>query len=136
MAKTAPQTFTSHTTRTRGGVGFYSDDRDNNRLEEMGCAIPDETAPLPGELRKYSKKLGKGQSWDFFAVRGTCAHCRGGEPTEAEPYAEGLPLNIIGLCPDCARLQAKDTFTQEQYKEMVLEMQDEMAVMRLMLQTY
>ena len=45
--------FTSHATRTRGGVGFYADDRDNNRLEEMGCVAPTHgEVLLPGELRR------------------------------------------------------------------------------------
>ena len=85
-------TFTSHITRTRGGVGQISDDRTANRLEEMGCTVGETT--LPGELRSYSKRLGQGQHWDFFVVMDTCAHC-------GEEHA----LNIVSLCGTCARQQ-------------------------------
>ena len=89
-------TFTSHIARTRGGIGQISDDRTANRLEEMGCTVGETT--LPGELRPYSKRLGKGQSWDFFVVMDTCAHC-------GEEHA----LNIVSLCGTCAREQLLGT---------------------------
>lgn len=99
MARSTLPTFTSHTTRTRGGVGFYADHRDNNRLEEMGCAIPDTEAPLPGELRRWSARAGKGQVWDLgrLAVRELCRHC-----------GEEHLTNIVGLCPECARNVANE----------------------------
>jgi len=89
MRTTLP-TFTSSIQRTRGGVGQYSDDRTSNRLEEMGCTVGETT--IPGELRAYSKKLGKGQSFDFFAVVDVCAKC-----------GEEHSLNIVSLCGGCAR---------------------------------
>lgn len=93
MARSTLPTFVSHNTRTRGGVGFYADPRDNNRLEEMGCAIPDTDTPLPGELRRFSKRFGRGQVWDLgrLAVRELCREC-----------GEEALTNIVGLCPACA----------------------------------
>lgn len=81
--------FTSHLSRTRGGIGFNSDPRVLNRLEEMGCTVGETT--LPGELRPWSKRLGKGQSWDFFSVVEPCACC-----------GEMKPVNIVMLCGQCA----------------------------------
>lgn len=103
MARNTLPTFVSHTTRTRGGVGFYADPRDNNRLEEMGCAVPDTEAQLPGELRRYSKRLGRGQVWDLgrLAVRELCREC-----------GEEHITNIVGLCPECARKVAKEGLVQ------------------------
>ena len=83
-------TFTSSLSRTRGGIGFSSDDRTSSRLEEMGCTVGETT--LPGELRPYSKRLGKGQTWDFFRVEDVCACC-----------GQEKPVNIVMLCGDCAR---------------------------------
>lgn len=88
--------FTSHATRTRGGVGFYADDRDNNRLEEMGCVAPTHgEVLLPGELRRWSVREGKGQRWDLgrLAVKEICRCC--GE--------EEQMTNIIGICATCQR---------------------------------
>lgn len=100
MRSTLP-TFTSAVARKRGGIGHVSDDRTANRLEEMGCSIGE--VQLPGELRPYSKRLGKGQEWDFFAVVDTCACC-----------GEEHSLNIVSLCGTCASNevlgpQVKDT---------------------------
>lgn len=92
-------TFTSHTTRTRGGAGFYSDSRTNSRLEEMGCT-EGETL-LPGELRSYSKHAGDGQRFDFFSVVECCAKCR-----------KESAVNIVSLCGDCAREEAQQGTTQ------------------------
>lgn len=93
---TAALRFVSKLNRTRGGVGFNSDDRDNNRLEEMGCTVGEVT--LPGDLRPYSKKLGKGQTWDFFNVIETCACC-----------GKEASVNIVTLCGDCARNELTNT---------------------------
>ena len=95
MRSTLP-TFTSKLTRTRGGVGQVSDDRDNNRLEEMGCTVGE--TMLPGELRAYSKRLGAGQHWDFFSVVDICACC-----------GEEKSLNIVSLCGPCARTELLGT---------------------------
>lgn len=95
-------TFTSHAQRTRGGVGFYSDTRSNSRLEEMGCTVSTEVELLPGELRKYSKRTGQGQRFDFFEVRGACAKCK-------KIHA----LNIVSLCGTCARDEVLHGVSQE-----------------------
>lgn len=97
MRKSNLPTFTSHTTRTRGGVGFYADDRKNDRLEEMGCAPTHGEVPLPGELRRWSVREGKGQRWDLgrLAVKEICRCC--GE--------EDQMTNIIGICAECQRNQ-------------------------------
>ena len=96
MRSTLP-TFTSHTQRTRGGVGFYSDTRTNSRLEEMGCTVSSEGELLPGELRRYSKRGGQGQRFDFFEVRGFCAHCK-----------KESVLNIVSLCGECSHKVAAE----------------------------
>lgn len=87
-------TFTSRTQRLVGGVGFYSDDRDNNRLEEMGCTAPAHgETPLPGELRRWSVRAGKGQVWDLgrLAVVELCHHC-----------GEEAMTNVVNLCAKCS----------------------------------
>lgn len=83
--------FTSRTTRQRGGVGFNSDTRDNNRLEEMGCTVSTKTPLQPGELRKWSKSQGQGQRLNFFAVTATCNHC-----------GKASAVNFVHLCGKCA----------------------------------
>lgn len=85
---TAALRFVSKLNRTRGGVGFTSDDRDNNRLEEMGCIVG-ETTPN-GELRTFSKSYGAGQSWSFDNMIDTCACC-----------GKEASVNIVTLCDDC-----------------------------------
>lgn len=85
-------THTNHATRTRGGVGWYADPRDNNRFEEMGLSFRQDTEPLPGELRKWTKDAGDGQRMDFFEVTTDCARC--GE--------QDVPTNVLSLCGDCA----------------------------------
>ena len=96
MRSTLP-TFTSHTQRTRGGVGFYSDPRTNSRLEEMGCTVSSEGELLPGELRRYSKRGGQGQRFDFFEARGFCARCK-----------KESVLNIVSLCGECSQKVAAE----------------------------
>ena len=96
MRSTLP-TFTSHTQRTRGGVGFYSDTRTNSRLEEMGCTVSSEGELLPGELRRYSKRGGQGQRFDFFEVRGFCTHCK-----------KESVLNIVSICGECSQKVAAE----------------------------
>lgn len=83
--------FTSRATRQRGGVGFNADDRDNNRLEEMGCTVSDKKPLQPGELRKWSKSQGQGQRLDLFQVSAVCAHC-----------GKSAPVNLVHLCGTCA----------------------------------
>ena len=105
MRKSNLPTYTSHTTRTRGGVGFYADDRNNDRMEEMGCIAPTHgEVPLPGELRRWSVREGKGQRWDLgrLAVQETCRCC--GE--------EEMMTNIIRICAECTRNQGQ-TFGRE-----------------------
>ena len=82
--------YISPLSRTRGGIGFNSDDRTSSRLEEMGCTVGETT--LPGELRPYSKRLGKGQVFDFYQVIEPCACC-----------GEEHPVNVVMLCAKCAR---------------------------------
>lgn len=85
--------FTSHLARTRGGIGFYADDRDNNRLEEMGCTVGEERERiLPGEMRRWNKLLGQGQRIDFCSIVDVCACC-----------GQEASLNIVSLCGECAR---------------------------------
>lgn len=100
--------FTSHTTRTRGGVGFYSDDRDNNRLEEMGCTVGEERERiLPGEMRRWNKLLGQGQRIDFCSITEPCACC-----------GQERPVNIVSLCSECAREEVhhvSEVAAQEQW---------------------
>lgn len=84
--------FTSHTTRTRGGVGFYSDMRDNSRLEEMGCTVSKDPQPLPGDLRRGSRRNGRGQILDLFRVETECACC-----------GTLAAVNIVTLCSECSR---------------------------------
>lgn len=74
MKTTNPYRFQSHNTRTRGGVGFTTDNR--TRYEDT---------PDPFRLRK-------GQHLDFFEVDSECAHC-----------GQVAPLNIVSLCGACAQ---------------------------------
>ena len=101
MRSTLP-TFTSHTQRTRGGVGFYSDTRTNSSLEQMGCAVSSEGELLPGELRKYSKRRGQGQRFDFFEISGFCARCK------KESF-----LDFFSLCDKCSQKVAAEGVTPE-----------------------
>lgn len=101
MRSTLP-TFTSHTQRTRGGVGFYSDTRTNSRLEEMGCTVSSEGELLPGELRRYSKRGGQGQRFDFFEISGFCARCK-----------KESVLDFFSLCGECSQKVAAEGVTPE-----------------------
>ena len=74
MSKQPNHRFQSHNTRTRGGVGFQTDNR--TRYEDT---------PDPFRLRK-------GQRLDFFEVGDACAHC-----------GKVAPLNIVSLCGTCAQ---------------------------------
>lgn len=104
-------TFTSHTQRTRGGVGFYSDARSNSRLEEMGCAVSMDVELMPGELRKYNKRSGQGQKFDFFEVKGSCAKCK-----------KINALNIVCLCGSCAREEALHGVSQAKQELAIAEL--------------
>ena len=102
-------TFTSHTQRTRGGIGFYSDTRSNSRLEIMGCTVSKDPEILPGELRKYNKRTGQGQHFDFFEVKGRCARCH-----------KEKALNVVSLCGQCNEERAK-TGTAELAEEIAVQ---------------
>lgn len=111
MATRSAFRFTSHTTRTRGGVGFYNDMRDNNRLEEMGCNVSRDPQPLPGEMRRWSKRGGQGQRLDLFKVETECACC-----------GKLAPVNIVTICAECSRKELEgetpDTVRAEVEAEM------------------
>jgi hypothetical protein len=101
--------FTSDIQRTKGGVGWNTDPRDNNRLEEMGCTVG-EVTPLSERsgLRLTAKRFGDGQMWDFFSVEGTCAACE----REAS-------LNIVNLCAECAREEQRTDIDRRQTRRSI-----------------
>lgn len=101
--------FTSDIRRTRGGIGFDVDHRDNNRLEEMGCTVG-EVTPLSERsgLRMTDKRFGDGQHWDFFRVDGECAHC-----------GREASLNIVSLCSECARAEMHSDIDRRQARRSI-----------------
>ena len=100
--------------RQRGGIGFYADDRNNDRLEEMGCTAST-TKTEPFRLRRGSKAYGDGQRLDIFQVTGVCSCCQ----------RDGKVLNIVHICGDCAAAELTGTKAKDDLDAEIRAMQAE-----------